>query len=342
MKVSQLAGEEIVARIPPVPLGHVDESLFAHEYSRSFQATRLHEIGMCRILPNGFLMDAWSLLPRLETFSVPPRRFQHIKNALKVVIGNLRRTRKIHIHEPVLFVTDEHSNGYFHWIADVLARLELFVMVHGSQALHDFTLVVPAMANFPYSLESLAPYNLGKVVVLGVNERAYCRNVSLISPVAPTGNFRPQVMQAMRQRFSIYFKTGKAFRKIFISRTNAPRRKIDNEVDLLTMLKKHGFELVVLEQLTFGDQVKMLAEASVMIGLHGAGLVNMNWMTKGSKVLELRFRADNHNNCYYAQASALGLHYHYLLVDKTDPASDVHNADASVDPQALDQLLRAL
>ena len=46
-------------------------------------------------------------------------------------------------------------------------------------------------------------------------------------------------------------------------------------------------ENVMLEKLNFGEQVQLFGSAEVVIGQHGAGLVNTLFATRGSFVLEL-------------------------------------------------------
>lgn len=73
--------------------------------------------------------------------------------------------------------------------------------------------------------------------------------------------------------------------KIYISRLMSRRSNI-NEKNLQTELEKNGFEVVFPEKLSFGEQVSIFKNAKLIIGLHGAGLVNSIWSEK-PKVIEL-------------------------------------------------------
>ena len=79
--------------------------------------------------------------------------------------------------------------------------------------------------------------------------------------------------------------------------------------------------------MTLQEQIGLFANCSHLAGAHGAGLTNMTFMKKGSKVLEVRQRNDNHNNCYFAMANTLELQYYYFLVDGTPGASSVQKDD---------------
>jgi len=332
-----------VERTKPVICPEQDAFLFEHELKKNIPPVFAYQFDNVKIWPNGYLIHPSMRLPLPEGFSTPPRGKRWIKNAIKTSLIGMRSRTGIKVQEPALFITDEFSNGYFHWIGDVLPRLELLVATRGIEALRSKRLVVPAMADFSYVRPSLDPYGLSGTLVLGNQEELLCDDLEVIGPCAPSGNYRPELMQALRERFRAWFKvSARPEKRLFISRIEAPMRRIANEAHLKQILDRYGFESVVLEDLPFAQQVALIGSASCIVGLHGAGLTNMLWMKEGCSVAELRFRGDSHNNCYFSLASDLGLAYQYLLVEKENPKANVHNADALVDPLALEQLLRNL
>jgi hypothetical protein len=69
-------------------------------------------------------------------------------------------------------------------------------------------------------------------------------------------------------------------RRLYISRQEASpeytsTRKVVNYDEMLSTLHDFGFESYILEELPFEKQVRLFAEADVVMGPHGAGLVNM-------------------------------------------------------------------
>jgi len=237
-----------------------------------------------------------------------------------------------------LFATDEFSSGFFHWICDVLPRLEA-IERSAPNELRSRTLVVPAMAVFPYVPASLAVYDFGGMHLMRKYEHACCTDLLVMPPVAPTGNYRPDLMLAVQERFRRRFLSGGGPDRIFISRSRASRRRIANEEQLLPVLERRGFGSLVAESLSFEEQVRRIGAASVLVGNHGAGLTHMLWMKPGSCVVELRQRGDRLNNCYFSLASALGIRYFYLLCDGTRPRGDAHVTDVVVRPDELDSVL---
>jgi len=237
-----------------------------------------------------------------------------------------------------MICVDEFSYGsYFHWLCDVVPRLELLTETEFKNELFLFP---PMETLIAYREESLAPYEIQRVHFMKLDEKLKAQKVFSVTPVAPTGKHRPEIMQAIRKRFLTYFAADikPKRRKIWVSRQRAPRRTIVNEADLVPILHKHGWESMFMEELTLADQVRLMAESTAIGGLHGAGLTNMLFMPAGGQVLEVRFRGDAHNNCYFSLASALEHEYWYLLADFVS-GTDVHVGNVKLDADALDRVL---
>lgn len=83
-------------------------------------------------------------------------------------------------------------------------------------------------------------------------------------------------------------------KRIFISRKAASLRKLQQEADLVDPLKERGFSFYELEGMTFEDQIKLFRSASIVIGVHGAGLVWTLFSCEGTKVCEIPFQGRNH------------------------------------------------
>ena len=86
----------------------------------------------------------------------------------------------------------------------------------------------------------------------------------------------------------------------------------------------------------------MMLNAKYLISNHGAGLTNMLFMQAGTSVLELRRENDGHNNCYFAQASALNLKYYYQLCKSENDDTDTYTANLIVDPLVLEKNIKTM
>lgn len=74
-------------------------------------------------------------------------------------------------------------------------------------------------------------------------------------------------------------------------------------------------------------------EIKYLIGLYGVGLINMFFMKDGGKVLELRNKIDNYNNCYFLFVLELNIEYYYQLNEGN--SVEIYIVDVEVDMDIL-------
>ncbi|MDO7834660.1 glycosyltransferase 61 family protein [Sphingobium sp. HBC34] len=103
---------------------------------------------------------------------------------------------------------------------------------------------------------------------------------------------------------------------VYVSRTDAHRRPLRNEIALQAALAERGFAICVLSQMPLWEQAALFHGAELIVGPHGAGLANMVFARPGTHVVELlpiiegayRLRFN------YLRLSMLrGLHHHAWL-----------------------------
>lgn len=335
-------GVETVVRRPPVNLDPADAPLFAHEFSKDFGAVEVAE-GDWDSTADGMLLAPGS-------FRVEPRWFQAgrlptgvsgLKVRVKGVLAWTQPRRPVPVGRVPLVVSDEFTNGYFHWVADTLPKLWWL-----RDRLKDVNLVLPWFATrYRYMAESLALWPGVATTVVAPGTRAHLKGAALVPAVAPTGNYRPDLMVGLAADWRRFVGAAEPHRRVYVSRAKAPWRKVRNENAVWAALEAQGFERVFFEDLGFADQVRLMAETQVLVSNHGAGLTNLLFMAAGTTVVEVRLRGDAANNCYYSLASAVGVDYAYLLADPADQAprgADSHVADLVVDPVALTALITTL
>jgi capsular polysaccharide biosynthesis protein len=102
----------------------------------------------------------------------------------------------------------------------------------------------------------------------------------------------------------------KSGRKIYISRTDAARRKASNSDEIGDMVSALGFEVVTLSKLSFLEQATIFHTSDVIVGEHGSGLANLVFCREGTKVIEILNRFWMYP-CFYAIAISVGLEYHF-------------------------------
>ncbi|WP_345688002.1 glycosyltransferase family 61 protein [Novipirellula caenicola] len=288
--------------------------------------------------------------PIAESFAATPcldrwyRRHGPAKAAIEACLS-----RPQTLDRPALWITDNWCSNYYHWMCDTLPRLELAAM-HCD--LPSTTLLLPAqLRRMRFVAESLLTYELKEVRFLHRFERIRCRELTIPSHVASCGNVRPPIIHALRKRFLDQIAQcnetdGSSPQprridstRIYISRRNAKRRRIENEQDILPILAEHGFATVVAEDLSWLQQLRIFSRAHSVVTNHGAGLTNILMMAPGSQVLEITGDETFSVPCFHSLAAASQLDYRYLVVDQANARKSSHDGHLRVAPSSLDRTL---
>lgn len=331
-----LAGH-LARRYPPINLQAADQPLFSSALETAIPDTQLEQLSNVRISPEGYLFQGTRLLAESFASSRDMRGWKRMTRTINFLATAPRRTRT-HFAEPVTWITDNWSTGYFHWMTDALPRL----LALGVR-IQETMLILPAglqAANFVR--DSLRPFKLSRIHVLQPGEVAVCDTLLLPNHTAPTGNYHEPLIRSLRQNYSEsanFLEPSKFSHRIYISRSRAQRRKIANEAEVLSLLEEFQFQTVYFEDRSFEEQVQIAQHAKYLVANHGAGLTNMLFMQAGASVLELRLENDGSNNCYFSLASALELKYYYQTCAGENPDESSHMANLIVDIERLRQNL---
>jgi capsular polysaccharide biosynthesis protein len=222
-------------------------------------------------------------------------------------------------------------------MADSLPRV---AAVHSK--FDEFTLLLPLrLKQYSYVREAL---EILKVQHEYIDPDQLVEVIELLLPTqtSPTGNPSAYALEKLQALFrdKLMSSISRPFRKIYISRKKAPKRRVLNEDEIVPILQDAGFEIHVMEDYPLAEQIRLFSESKIVAGLHGAGFVNSMFMHAGTTLLEVRNNKDDYNNCFFSMASALPLNY-YLLGAEASYA-DGHVADCKVAPNELAEMLGEL
>jgi hypothetical protein len=322
----------------PVNIKTKDFHLFSHESERFIPESKLY-------LLKWICLDSKFQLHTSKKHILAPLKLSttvihySFKSVLSLILKHsFKRNYEIQL-DPVCLVSDSWSNGYFHWLNDVLPRvlaIRHFCIQYG--------VVLPEhYKNLSYITSSLNYLGINKIKFLSGDKLYFFKIVYFPTLVAPTGNFNDPITRLLRQAFHKPILSLIApKRRVYLSRNLAQRRRVVNEKDILVKLKELDFEVVYTEELSFYDQVVLFYNTEILISSHGAGLSNLLFMQENSKVLELRAENDSLNNCYFSLASALMLTYYYQICSKENIDDNPHTANIIVDVQELEKNIMLL
>ena len=325
-----IRGGGLALRVPPANLRPGDEDLFAHEREREIPPTRLLELRGVSATPEGMLFKGASVLP--ESFSSPVMLRQFLarrQGVLKFFAKNRLLRRRRRVEGPRLWVTDDWSNGYFHWLADALPRLYA-----AREAARGVTLLLPhGFERLEFVTSSLRLFGPPRVEYVGADEVCVCDRLLMPTHTAPSGHYNEPLVRELRDLMLEGYGAAGGDARLYVSRGRAPKRRLTNEAEVARVAEEFGFRVVYFEEHSFEEQVRMAAGARLLMSSHGAGLTNLLFMPPGASVLELRREGERERNWFFNLASAAGVQYFYQLCSPAD--GDAHAGDLTADAGAL-------
>lgn len=199
--------------------------------------------------------------------------------------------------------------NYYHWICECLTRLCV------ADVPSDVPILLPTNLR-AWHKESLALLGVQKdrwwYVDKGCYEVAQLYLPSFAGTTGTRANIADWALRDLRQRFCGNHKRNGG-KLLYVSRAGASRGRVtNNEDEVIQALEREGFITVQTHRLTVAEQIKLFADAKVIVGVHGAGLTNMLFAPTGTVVIEV-LDPEYLAPFYYALSTSLGHQYWYLL-----------------------------
>ena len=222
----------------------------------------------------------------------------------------------------VAVLTGLSGHNYFHWMVDVLPRLELLRRSHRFSEIDWFWINHP-QAEFQQT--TLRCLGIPAHQILAADLHPFIQAEHLIAPSFPghLGWVEPWALEFLRQQFlPLVSPKSPSYERIYITRRNAHHRRLLNEPAVLELLEPLGFRTVELESLALTEQISLFAQAKIILAPHGGGLTNTIFCAPETVVIE--FVAPSYIRHYYwAISHHLGLH-HYFVTGVTSTCPPIH------------------
>ena len=110
--------------------------------------------------------------------------------------------------------------------------------------------------------------------------------------------------------------------KIFISRNDAPQRKMSNENEIFALLEPFGFKKYILSNLPIAEQILLFHNAKIIIAAHGASLTNSMFCQPKTKVFEIFQTLNDSSLAHIAEICNL----QYIPIKTTEFITDFNEA----------------
>lgn len=286
--------------------------------------------------------------PLDEMIELTWRREEKQERIEQYLSHKIKKDKKFDGRTAILETPGMHN--YFHWMTELLPR---FVILQQSK-LHEQVdriyvplVVVPSFARA--SLRIIAPELMEKVIfgadssircekaMFFINDRTYRATHGTDTRFTESTALISDRLDGILKRFSTQPED-----ILLISRANAPTRKLVNEAELVAALSHRGIRVETMESKSLWEQMRLMRNAKVVIGVHGAGLTNALYMQPNTHLIELthaqyvaRFRS------FADIAMYRRIKYTMILTDQVgDNATIVDNVgnDLYIDPARLGEV----
>lgn len=221
--------------------------------------------------------------------------------------------------------------NYYHFFADVLARLKLLDDV-GIPA--EIPVVLGKYArDMPFVRQIISRGALSRRTWINP-EANYVYADSVI--FCHTQQDLKLALGNVVKQMDVSFPDVNRSERIFLTRPASATRKVANVEEIAPVLSKHGFRTCDTSGMSVADQADLFANTRYLVGVHGAGLTNTVFR-QGAKMGMIELRASNYPFTPFMEiAESYG--YDWSVVEGDPVTADVaQHADFRISPSTLDQ-----
>lgn len=210
--------------------------------------------------------------------------------------------------ETIGILRAKYDINYFHWMFDVIARIDL---LRKTDIPIDKYITNVA---FPFQDELLTSIGIPREKRIQTNIQLNITSQRLLAPSytgSSLGVIPKWACDFLRRELLSNREKIPGYERIYISRMNAYHRKVENHVEVMNVLKTFGFREVILEKEPIWRKIQIFNSTRFIVAPHGAGLTNLVFCEPGTKVIEL-FNPNWMLPCYWMISNHMGLDYYYL------------------------------
>ncbi|MEL6927818.1 MAG: tetratricopeptide repeat protein [Cyanobacteria bacterium J06600_6] len=217
------------------------------------------------------------------------------------------------IEGKVVLLSGLAGHVYYHWMFDILPRLEL--LRQSEIKFKEIDWFIVNSLSKPYQRETLNLLGIPEAKILESDRHTHIQAEELIVPSFPgyLDWVPPGTLKFLRQTFLPQINLVQSDRrKIYVSRAKAKNRQLINETEVSQLMAESGFTTVFLEEMSFLEQVAVFANAKTIVAPHGSGLTNLVFCSPDTQVVEL-FSPNYMRTDYWMISQQLHLQHYYVV-----------------------------
>jgi len=235
--------------------------------------------------------------------------------------------------------------NYGHWLIDGVARLDI---IHQTISPKDIDYYLVPKLSYDFQIDTLKTLGIPreKIVEIDDEDSIHCEKIYFATD--PRGE-SSQITGIWILKFlnealgSSALEAPPVSKRIYISRKDSSSRGIKNEDKIIPILEHHGFEPLTMADYPLKDKISIFRNASHVIGMSGAGFINLAFSNKDTKLLEI-FPSNFVNYFYYAICAQLGIGYDYMVQKRRGLKSliSMYHSSITVNTKELETKLKLL
>jgi hypothetical protein len=228
-------------------------------------------------------------------------------------------------------------NNYYHWLIDVLPRLLILKQLHPN-----CIILLPEGAS-DYMRLSVGALGFTKFHFIPKNRILTGIDIIMPGHVAAVGRQDSLLLAQVREQLVNTFASAKTSsvskRRVFASRGTQKTRRLLNEEEIFPLLKRYDIEIVIFDKMTLPQQIQLMQTVDLFIGVHGANMTNLLFLSPDASVIEL-MDSQHPNLCYSNMATNLSFVYKIVPCEGIIQANThENNYDLRVNSEVLEQVI---
>lgn len=224
-----------------------------------------------------------------------------------------------HLPGTAAFLSVKWGDNFYHWMFDIIARFDLLFQQFSPQEI-DWFVVNRCQAS--YERETLQLLDIpSEKIIESCDYPALTADQFLIPSYSYATSRTPVWVCSFLRKLCLRNQSFNApfpLEKIYLSRSSAAYRHVENEAEVIAFLQQFGFTALTLESLSIQEQANFMANTKVIISPHGAGLTNLVFCSPQTQVIEFLL-PDWSLSCYWELSNLSACNYYCLLCEPSDP-----------------------
>lgn len=266
-------------------------------------------------IESGFIIGPWGLCYDAEkrAFIAESSKEWHVDLKYSPYTNLAHYPAKTELSGIILScLTNSADGGFYHFLLEAAIKLHQYKsLIHQA----DHILFNGPSTGWKLKWLKQTPIDINKIIWVDYKAHYQCEQLIFTSRLINDQQISKWCIGALKSVFGITPNDAlaKAERIIWISRKGMPERDIAWEEKILSLFPQ--IESVDLGALTANETINLFAEASHVIGPHGAGLCNIYLCGHGSKILEIFPNGFSVQPCYHRIATICDLEYSAMYLD---------------------------